>query len=98
MDNKRPVIKQLVADKDTFWDVPTTLHTLKKLFDKAYPSTNVVGSNIDSDDWIKDEVNNFVGAISILIDQDISFMKLDVSFWWISYSKGQLVETLVSRQ
>lgn len=97
-DNKRPVIKRLKSNKNIFWDIPTTLNTLKKLFDKVYPAKNVIGNDIDSDEWIKDEVNNFVGAMSTLIEKDISFMNLKVCFYWLEYKKGSLEEVPVGNK
>ena len=54
---------------------------------------DVIGNDIDSDEWIKAEVNNFVGAMSTLIEKDISFMNLKVNFYWLDYTNGELTET-----
>jgi len=94
-DQKRPVIKKIKNKKNLFWDIPTTLHTLKKLFDRVYPEKNIIGSDVDSDKWIQYEVNSFADALDTLIKGDISFIDLNVSFIWLEYKDGVLKETLI---
>lgn len=65
---------------NTFWDIPTTLQTIRKLVDKIIPQTEI-GKNPECDHWLEKEVHNFGHTLEELIKQDKTFInKVEVEF------------------
>ncbi|HEX2919561.1 MAG TPA: TIR domain-containing protein [Bacteroidales bacterium] len=64
-DRPRPAVFELEAQKNHYWDIPTTLSTLYKLMDILLPSDEI-GINQEKQEWIEHELRNFKGTIEIL--------------------------------
>jgi hypothetical protein len=64
--DERPTVYKYGNVPNKYWDIPTTLATLRKLIDLIIPSTEI-GDNIEKDEWIEYELRNFEGTLRVLI-------------------------------
>jgi hypothetical protein len=79
-DGSRPIICRLINDNLKYWDIPSTLSTLNKLFNYIVP-TNEIGLSPDRKEWIEYELRNFKGTLEVLIsDNPLSKGKITVEW------------------
>lgn len=81
-DGGRPFVYQRKSDKQSYWDIPTTLTTLSKLIDIIVPSEEI-GHSEEKKEWINYELRNFRGTIELLVSSDI-ICKGNVIVEWLS--------------
>lgn len=67
----RPVGYKYKNENDTYWDIPTTLQTIRNLVDKIL-SQREIGKNPECDNWLEKETSNFGSTLEELIKQDKS--------------------------
>lgn len=67
--DSRPVVYKFITQKKTFWDIPTTLTTLKKTIDSISLSKEI-GEDLEKDEWIKKELLNFGDTLTFLIKKE----------------------------
>lgn len=65
----RPIGYKYRDEKNTYWDIPTTLETIRKLVDKIL-SQREIGKNPECDSWLEKETYNFGNTLEELIKQD----------------------------
>ena len=90
---ERPVIKK-VRDQLVFWDIPTTLFTLKQLFDKLPSMSELVGADEQQKEWLLSEMNEFGRCVIELQKDDVDFqtgVSLEISL--LDIENGKPVET-----
>lgn len=66
---ERPTVYEYGEISNKYWDIPTTLGTLKQLIDLIIPSTEI-GDNQEKEEWIEYELRNFMGTLNVLINKD----------------------------
>jgi hypothetical protein len=89
----RPVIKRIL-DSSVFWDIPTTIFTLKELFDKIPSDTNVVGVDESHEQWLSSEVSEFGQAIIGLMNEAIDFkLGIFTEVAWVEIQDYKILET-----
>lgn len=76
----RPFVYRSINNKSEYWDVPTTLKTLRKLISMLTASAEV-GINNEENEWISQEIRNFKGTLEVQIAKSPSCMKKVVVEW-----------------
>lgn len=66
---KRPNAYEYYNYPYHYWDIPTTLTTLKNLINYIIPSTEI-GVNKEKEDCLKNELRNFSGTLNVLIQKN----------------------------
>lgn len=77
----RPTAFQYISNLQEYWDIPTTLKTLKTLIDYFIPS-NEIGIDVEKEEWIKHELRNFKGTVEMLIKKHNIF-KEQINIYFI---------------
>lgn len=93
----RPVIKK-IKGQGVFWDIPTTIFTLKELFDKLPSGGEIVGIDDQQQQWLMSEVHEFGRSVLELKDQAPAFqlgLKMEVAL--LEIKGGQSIETPLER-
>lgn len=67
-DNQRPIVNELIANPNSFWDIPSTLSTLNTMMDILLPNQEV-GTTSEKQDWIEHELRNFAGAVQMMVNE-----------------------------
>lgn len=80
-NNSRPTVFEYKDKLHNYWDIPTTLSTLRKLMDLLLPSTEI-GINQEKQDWIEHELRSFAGTLEMLV-KDCAACDGKVSVLWI---------------
>ncbi len=75
-DHSRHLMK-LPGDPPIYWDIPRCLRTLES-FAGFYEHQKEIGHNVNWEDWLKRELDNFEAALNVLIEQDIYSENLKV--------------------
>lgn len=65
---ERPTVYEYGKFPNKYWDIPTTLGTLKQLIDLIIPSIEI-GNNQEKDEWLEYELRNFTGTLNVLINK-----------------------------
>lgn len=65
----RPMGYKYKACGNLFWDIPTTLQTLRKLLGIIIPPQEI-GENIEPEEWLKVETYNFGHALEELVSKE----------------------------
>lgn len=65
---ERPTVYEYGEIPNKYWDIPTTLGTLRQLIDLIIPSSEI-GDNQEKEEWIEYELRNFVGTLNVLINK-----------------------------
>ena len=65
----RPVGYKYRDEKKTYWDIPTTLQTIRNLVDKIL-SQREIGKNPECDSWVEKETCGFGNTLEELIKQN----------------------------
>jgi Predicted nucleotide-binding protein containing TIR-like domain len=87
---ERPVIKKLKG-QPVFWDIPTTLFTLKQLFDKLPSMGELIGGDEQKAEWLLSEMNEFGRSLAELKDETFDFQRgisLEISLLEIQDGKA----------
>jgi hypothetical protein len=89
----RPVIKRTL-DKSLFWDIPTTIFTLKQLFDKIPSDSELIGVDEQQEQWLRSEVSEFGRSIIELKNETIDFqLGITTDVAWVEIKDGRILET-----
>ena len=80
-DGSRPIVHRYTAESNSFWDIPTTLTTLRKLIDFVHHSDEI-GISLEKNEWIEYELKNFKGSLEVLISESYT-CKNKVSVHWL---------------
>jgi hypothetical protein len=86
-------------DKSLFWDIPTTIFTLKQLFDKIPSDGELIGVDEQQEQWLRSEVSEFGRSIIELKNETIHFqqgIKTDVA--WVEIKDGRILETPLEKK
>jgi len=86
---ERPVIKRIKGQR-VFWDIPTTLFTLKQLFDKLPSMGELIGGDEQKAEWLLSEMNEFGRSLAELKDETFEFqsgISLEISLLDIQNGK-----------
>lgn len=70
----RPVIKK-IQGKSVFWDIPTTIFTLKQLFDKLPSMSELIGVSKEQDQWLLSEMHEFGHSLAELKKETLGFQR-----------------------
>lgn len=97
-DGTRPIIKRTLTGS-FFWDIPTTIFTLKQLFDKIpSPDAELIGVDERQEEWLLGEVYEFGRSIIELKNETIEFQRgiaTDVAL--VEIKDGKILETPLDR-
>ena len=88
-----------MLDKSLFWDIPTTIFTLKQLFDKIPSDSELIGVDEQQEQWLRSEVSEFGRSIIELKNETIHFqqgIKTDVA--WVEIKDGRILETPLEKK
>jgi hypothetical protein len=69
----RPVIKRKEGNDPFYWDIPTTIFTLKQLFDKIPSHAELIGINKKQEQWLRSELYEFGSSIIEQIGETLDF-------------------------
>jgi nucleotide-binding STING sensor domain-containing protein len=91
----RPTIKKIKNSAPLFfWDVPTTIFTLKQLFEKMPSNADAVGVDEEKKEWLSGEVEEFAHAVIELVSGSQNFqLGITLETYWLEMKGGQPIET-----
>jgi len=93
----RPVIKK-TFDGSVFWDIPTTIFTLKQLFDKIPSDAELIGVDERQEQWLLSEVYEFGRSILELKSETIAFQRgISTEVTLVEIKDGAALETPLDR-
>lgn len=68
-DSNRPIGYRYINEKSQYWDIPTTLQTIRKLINMIIPQTEI-GNNPEIEEWLKKETHDFGQTLAELIKKE----------------------------
>ena len=91
----RPTIKKIKNSAPlVFWDVPTTIFTLKQLFEKMPSNADAVGVDEEKKEWLSGEVEEFAHAVVELVSGSQNFqLGISLETYWLEMKSGKPTET-----
>lgn len=90
---ERPVIKK-IKDKSIFWDIPTTIFTLKQLFDKLPSTSELIGVDPEQEEWLRSEMTEFGYSLMELKKDNVDFQSgITLEVVLLDIVDGNAVET-----
>lgn len=91
----RPAIKKATASPSPlYWDVPTTVFTLKELLDKLPSNADAIGIDQGKKEWLRGEVEEFARAVIELASGSNALRRaVTLEPYWLEMQNGKPVET-----
>lgn len=65
----RPLVYEYKKESYLYWDIPTTLQTLRKLIENITTGQEI-GKNPELEEWLKTETHNFGHTLEVLISKE----------------------------
>ena len=88
----RPVIKKL-THQSVYWDIPTTIFTLKQLIDKLPSMAELIGVDEGQNQWLLSEMNEFGRSLIELKNETLAFQRgIVLEIVLLEIENGKLVE------
>lgn len=89
----RPVIKK-IRGQPVFWDIPTTVFTLKQLFDKLPSRSELIGVDEKQEQWLLSEMHEFGRSLAELKNDTPVFQRgISLEIALLDFESGRPVET-----
>jgi Predicted nucleotide-binding protein containing TIR-like domain len=91
----RPAIKKATSSSTPlYWDVPTTIFTLKELLDKLPSNADAIGVDQEKKEWLCGEVEEFARAVMELAAGSQTIKRgVVLEAYWLEMKGGKPVET-----
>ena len=91
----RPVIKK-IQGQPLFWDIPTTIFTLKQLFDKLPSMSELIGVDEEQEQWLLSEMYEFGRSLAKLENETLGFQRgISLEIFLLDIENGKPSETLL---
>ena len=89
----RPVIKK-IQGQSLFWDIPTTIFTLKQLFDKLPSMSELIGVDVEQEQWLLSEMHEFGRSLAELKNETLGFQRgISLEIVLLDIKNGKPLET-----
>lgn len=75
----RPIAYRYINKRRKYWDIPTVLETIGNVID-LFIHSNEIGINKEKEEWIRHEIRNFEGTLTVLVNKHLYGEKIKIEY------------------